>query len=83
MKQIAALTTAVLLILFCALPCFAAGFTYAPTPVADTELLFTRRLGTGYRNAPTPVAAGNGCIYVAAGKKLYKLDAGTEKRLPT
>ena len=81
MKRYFALFTAALLCFIYMLPCLAAGLTYAPTPIADTTLLFTRKLGSGYKNAPTPIAAGNGCVYVAAGKTMYKLDAETGETL--
>ena len=76
MKRTIALLMAALLF-GTALPCLAAEITGAPTPTAGAELLFTRKLGTGYKNAPTPIAAGDGVVYVAAGKNLYKLDAAT------
>ena len=81
MKQAIAVLLAAFLIFCLAFPCFAAGITNAPTPAAEAELLFTRKLGTGYKNAPTPIAAGDGVIYAAAGKNLYKLDAATGETL--
>lgn len=80
-RRITALIAAVVLILSSSLFCFAAGLTHAPTPVGNAELLFTRKLGSGYKNAPTPVATGKDCIYVAAGNKMYKLDAETGETL--
>ena len=81
MKRTIALLTAALLLFCLALPCPAAGLTSAPTPTAEAELLFTRKLGSGYKNAPSPIAAGDGVIYTAAGKNLYKLDALTGETL--
>ena len=80
-KRLTAVIITVALFFSCALPCLAAGLTYAPAPVGSAELLFTRRLGTGYKNAPTPVAAGDGCIFTAAGNHMYKLDADTGETL--
>lgn len=81
MKRMMALLTAFLFFLCGTLPCFASGLTYAPTPVNHATLLFTRKLGSGYKNAPTPIAAGDDGIFVAAGKNMFKLDAATGETL--
>lgn len=81
MKRPIAILTVLCLLFGLALPCLAAGITSAPTPTGTAELLFARKLGTGYRNAPTPIAAGDGVLYVAAGKNFYKLDAATGETL--
>ena len=49
----------------------------APTPGEDASLRFSVKLGTGYRNAPTPPAVQNGCLYTVAGAFIWKLDALT------
>ena len=74
----------VLTLLLCAAalsPAANALCTPAPIPVADAQLLFTKKLGTGYRNAPTPPAVAGDALIVAAGDRIYRLDAHTGETL--
>ena len=80
MKKIIAVTLSFLILLFACLPVFAADITAAPTPT-EASLLFTKKLGTGYKNAPTPLTFYGGALFVAAGRVLYKLDAATGETL--
>ena len=51
--------------------------TDSKTPVSSGKLKFSKKFGQGFVNTPTtPVVVGNTLI-VAAGKKLFKLDAQT------
>lgn len=80
MKKLTALALALALCLIAALPA-SASVTSALTPAEEPALLFTKKLGTGYRNAPTPLAAAEGAVFVTAGQNLYKLDAHTGETL--
>ena len=77
--------TVVVLSIFCLFIFCCSSFSFettsAPTPAEEASLLFARKLGTGYKNAPTPPAYANGCLYVAAGRYIYKLDAHTGETL--
>lgn len=45
------------------------------TPTGQAELAFSKRLGAGYANAPSVPTVVGDTLIVAAGKKLYKLNA--------
>ena len=57
------------------------GVTDAPTPALTARLRFVKKLGTGYRFAPTPPVYVDGAILTVSGVKLYKLDAETGEEL--
>lgn len=49
--------------------------TSSPTPTGKVQLKYAKRFGTGYANAPSvPLVVGD-TLVVAAGSKLYKLNA--------
>lgn len=51
------------------------NITSAPTPTGELQLKYAKRLGAGYANAPSvPLVVGD-TLVVAAGSKLYKLNA--------
>lgn len=55
--------------------------TTAKTPVSSCGLKFSKRLGSGFKNAPTGPIVAEGVLIVAAGSKLYKMDAQTGETL--
>ena len=70
------------LLLCCCLPFFArAAAVSVQTPGEDASLRFSIKLGTGYRNAPTPPAVRGDSVYVVSGRFLYQLSAGTGETL--
>lgn len=73
---ISLLLTAVLALGFI-LPCFAANITEAKTPrnAAETELKWSKKLGTNYTNAPSVITIVNDTAIVMSGKTLLKLNA--------
>lgn len=56
-----------------------AGVTYKslPTSAEETRLLWSAKLGTSYRNAPSVPAVYGSSVIVMSGKELIKLDAAT------
>lgn len=56
-----------------------AGVTYKslPTSAEETQLLWSAKLGTSYRNAPSVPAVCGSDIVVMSGRELIKLDAAT------
>lgn len=81
MKKILSVLLTLLLCAGALRPFAAAARTEAAVPFAEARLLFTKKLGTGYRNAPTPLAVTGSELIVAAGKYIYKLDAATGETL--
>lgn len=51
------------------------NITSAPTPTGEVELKYAKRLGAGYLNAPSVPLIVENTLIVAAGQKLYKLNA--------
>lgn len=74
-----------------ALPIQASAATYVsnsqivsastPTSAENTELAWSVKLGTSYKNAPSTQAVVGDTLIVMSGKKLLKLDAKTGKTL--
>lgn len=81
MKKILSVLLTLLLFVGALHPFAAAARTGAAVPFAEARLLFTKKLGTGYRNAPTPLAVAGNVLIVAAGRYIYKLDAATGETL--
>lgn len=77
MKKTISLLLAAALCFSVFVPAAFAAVTMAPAPGENAALLFTKKLGSGYRNAPTPLAVHGNALYVVSGKKLYKLHAKT------
>lgn len=50
-----------------------------PTSTEQTNLRFALKLGTSYRDAPSPPAFADGYLIVMSGKTLYKIDAENGK----
>lgn len=64
--------------------CFAqGGVTVASVPAADAKarLLWSVKLGSNYRNAPSPAAVKDGFVYVMCSDRLLKLDAASGEEI--
>lgn len=77
MKKLSVILLSLIVLFICAFNGYTVEITNAPTPAEEASLLFSKKLGSGYKNAPTPLAYQDGCLYVAAGRFLYKLDASS------
>lgn len=57
------------------------GITAVYTPVVKSSLLFSKKFGSNYKAAPTPIVAVDDTILFVSGVKLYKLNAKTGEEI--
>ncbi len=57
------------------------GITSASTPFLQASLLFSKKFGSNYKAAPTPIVAVDDTILFVSGVKLYKLNAKTGEEI--
>lgn len=82
MKKILSALLVIMIILLSAVPAFGVsqgyyGVTVAKTPTESASLLYAKKFGSGYKNAPTPPCVVGSNLIIASGNRLYKLDAKT------
>lgn len=81
-KKILSLLLALTLIFSLAVPVFSVsqsynGVTTAKTPIGSGSLLFSKKFGSGYKNAPTPPCVVGNTLIISSGTNLFKVNSAT------
>lgn len=84
MKKVLSVLLSLLIVLSLTTPALAVnqaywGVTTAKTPIESASLLFSKKLGSGYKNSPTPPCVVGGYLILCSGTNLLKLDAQSGK----
>lgn len=82
MKKLLSVILSVIILLLCFIPAYGVSLPYSgvneySTPINASSLMFSKKFGSGYKNAPTaPIVVGDTLI-VSSGSNLFKLNRFT------
>lgn len=84
MKKILSVLLAITLVFLLSVASFgvsmaSSNITTAKTPIESASLLFSKKLGSGYKNSPTPPCVIGEYLILCSGTNLLKLNAQTGK----